>query len=139
LWYSAYTYPLNLLSLAARDCPNLDHLHEGVVDARAVWQPEAASRADVVEKEELLLLRARSRSVSQDRRRATHLADLAMIPFGGLLHKLLVLLHALLVGEGDAVDALERLVVAVAEEVGRRGLCGGQTMCLTKREGDGAP
>ena len=38
--------------------PDLDELHEGVVDARAVGQEEARARAQLVEEEQLLLLPA---------------------------------------------------------------------------------
>ena len=84
-------------------------LDEGVVDPRAVREPEAAAGRQVVEEEELLVL-----------------ADAAVVALGRLLEELLVVLHLGRVGERDAVDALQRLVVGVAEEVRRRVLREGE-------------
>ena len=75
-------------------------LNERVVDARAVRKPHARAGRELVEEEELLLL-----------------ADPPVIPFSRELERGVVLLELLGLGEGDAVDALERVVVLVAEEV----------------------
>jgi hypothetical protein len=48
-------------------------------------------------------------------------ADPAVVALLGLLEPVLVLGHLLGVGERDAVDALERVVLGVAHKVGRRG------------------
>lgn len=73
---------------------------QGVVDGHAVGEEEAGTGRHLVEEEELLLL-----------------SNLAVVALGGLLEHLLVLVHLLLVGEGDAVDALEGVVLGIAEEV----------------------
>ena len=75
-------------------------LDQGVVDPGAVRQPEAASRTELVEEEKLLVL-----------------SNLAMVAFGGLGEESLVFGQLFLVGEGDTVDTLQRLIVRVAEEV----------------------
>ena len=64
-------------------------LHEGVVDASAVWQEEAASRRELVKEEELLLGALRP-----------------MVSLLGFLHTVLVVCHELLVWECDAVNSL---------------------------------
>lgn len=62
-----------------------DELHQVVVDARAVWQEEAAAGAQRVEEEELLLR-----------------AHIAVVTLLGLLDAVLVLLQLLLVCTGVA-------------------------------------
>lgn len=87
------------------------HSHEldqGVVDARAMRQPECGSGRQVVEEEQLLVL-----------------ADAAVVSLRRLLEELFVFLHLVRVGEGDTVQALEGSVVLVAEEVRRRVLFSG--------------
>ena len=64
---------------------------------------EARAGRHLVEEEELLLL-----------------SDLAMVALGSFLEHLLVLLHLLLVGKRDTVDALQGVVLGVTKEVGRR-------------------
>lgn len=79
-------------------------LQEGqqlVVDVGALWLEEARAWAELVEEEEVLM----------------H-PDLAVVPLGGLLLEQLPLLHQLVVGEGDAVDPLQGLGLAVALPVG---------------------
>lgn len=44
-----------------------------------------------------------------------------MISLGSFLEELLVLLHLIVVGEGDTVDTLQRFVGSVTEEI-RRGV-----------------
>ena len=45
------------------------------------------------------------------------LANLSVVALGGLLEHLLVLVHLLLVGERDTVDALEGVVFGVTKEI----------------------
>lgn len=83
--------------------PHLNELDKGVVDTGTVREPETGSRAEFVEEEEFLFS-----------------PDLAVVTLGGLLEELLVLCHLFRVGEGDAVDSLEGVVVLVAQKVRRR-------------------
>mmetsp|Transcript_75896 Transcript_75896/g.164253 ORF Transcript_75896/g.164253 Transcript_75896/m.164253 type:complete len:846 (+) Transcript_75896:181-2718(+) len=77
-------------------------LDELVVDPGAHGEPEAGAGGEGrVEKEELLLL-----------------ADVPVVALRGLLEELLVLLHQLVGGEGDAVESLQRVEALVAEPVG---------------------
>ena len=78
-------------------------LQERVVYTRAVRQEEATSRTEIVEEEKLLLF-----------------SNLPMIPTGCFGEELLILNHLLLVRERDSVDTLQRVIVGIAEEVGRR-------------------
>jgi len=50
-----------------------------------------------------------------------NLSDSAMISLSSFLEELLVLLHLIVVREGDTVDTLQRFVRSVTEEV-RRGV-----------------
>jgi hypothetical protein len=61
---------------------------------------EAASRAEVVEEEQLLVL-----------------SNLAVIAFGSLGKEDFVVGQLLLIWEGDSVDALQGVVVGVAQEI----------------------
>ncbi len=70
--------------------------NESIIYPCPTRKEEAASGTKVVEEEQLLLS-----------------TDLSVIPFRSLR----VLCQLLLVGEGDTVDSLERVVVRVAEEV----------------------
>lgn len=79
------------------------HLGQSVVDTRTVRQPERASRAEIVEEEQLLFF-----------------CDLAVVPPGRLLQEGLVFGHLFFVGEGYAVDTLKGVILRVAEEVRRR-------------------
>jgi len=63
-------------------------------------EEETASGAQVIEEEQLLLL-----------------ANLAVIAFGSLGQESLVVCQLLLVGEGDTINALKRVVGWVSEEV----------------------
>jgi len=76
---------------------------ESVVDDHTVRKEEAGTGGHVVEEEELLLL-----------------TDLAVIALGSLFEVLLVLDHHGLVGEGNTVDTLKRVVLGITEEVGGR-------------------
>ena len=78
-------------------------LHEGVADAHAVGQPEREAGAGLVHHEDVHLL-----------------ADLAVVALLGLRKQGEVLVHLLLVAEGDAVDAGEHLVLAVTLPVRAR-------------------
>lgn len=49
--------------------------------------------------------------------RCDYLSNLSVISFRGLLQEVLVLGHFLLVGEGDTVDSLQRVVVGVSKEI----------------------
>lgn len=75
-------------------------LDKGVIDASTVWQEEAASWTKVMEEEELLFF-----------------ANLAVIALGRLGEESLVLYKLLLVGEGNAVNALKRVVGRVSKEI----------------------
>lgn len=68
----------------------MPHLNEAVVDSCPIGQEEAAARRQAVKEEELLLG-----------------AQQAVVPLLGLLHSVLVSLHAVLVGEGDAIHTLQ--------------------------------
>ena len=63
-------------------------------------EEETASRTQLIEEEQLLLP-----------------PNLTMIALSSLRKEVLVLRQLLLVGEGDTVDTLQRLIVRVAEEV----------------------
>ena len=78
-------------------CQNL-YLHEGIVDASAVWQEETAPRGQLVEEEQFLL------------------GPLcAVVPLLGFFHAMLVVCHELLVWEGDAINPLHtETLVAMA-------------------------
>ena len=65
------------------------HLNKGIVNTSSIGQEEAAARRQAVKEEELLLS-------AQD----------TVVPLLGLLHAVLVVLHAVLVWEGDTVDTL---------------------------------
>jgi hypothetical protein len=93
------------LVVAADAVLALDVVHELVVDARAVRHEEAGAGGELVEEEELLLG-----------------AEDAVVALLGLLDHEEVGLHLLRVREGDAVDALQGVVVGVAEPVGGGGL-----------------
>lgn len=81
---------LNLISEAcARIWSAATHLNKGVVNTSSIGQEEAAARRQAVKEEELLLS-------AQD----------AVVPLLGLLHAVLVVLHAVLVWEGDTVHTL---------------------------------
>lgn len=69
----------------------MPHLNEVVVDSCPIGQEEAAARGQAVKEEELLLG-----------------AQQAVVPLLGLLHSVLVGLHAVLVREGDAIHTLQR-------------------------------
>mmetsp|Transcript_63967 Transcript_63967/g.164651 ORF Transcript_63967/g.164651 Transcript_63967/m.164651 type:complete len:517 (-) Transcript_63967:590-2140(-) len=85
-------------------------LLELVVDPRTVAGPEAGARRDLrVEEEEVLLL-----------------ADAAVIALLGLLEHLLVRLEQLRRREGHAIDALQRVVLSLAQPVGGRVLRDGE-------------
>jgi hypothetical protein len=68
-----------------------------------VWEEEAGSGRELVKEEQFLIL-----------------SNLAVIAFCGFFEKFLVLLKLLLVGETDAIDTLKRVVLCIAEKVGRR-------------------
>ena len=80
-----------------------DKLHKRVVNARAMRHEECTARANVIEEEEVLLA-----------------ADVAVVAALRFLAELEPVVHELVFGEGDAVDALEGLVGGVAEPVGGR-------------------
>mmetsp|Transcript_14766 Transcript_14766/g.40378 ORF Transcript_14766/g.40378 Transcript_14766/m.40378 type:complete len:603 (-) Transcript_14766:35-1843(-) len=103
------------LAVAALEVLLADGLHQPVVDARAVRQPEAAPRAELVEEEELLLR-----------------ADGAVVALLGLLDAEEVLLELLGVGEGHAVHALQRVVASLALPVGGRVLHDGECLDLAR-------
>lgn len=75
-----------------------------------------------MEEEELLVLRGCGGSAlpSPALKERAHLADTPVVALGRLLKELLVLGHLLGVGERNSVDALQAVVVLVAEEVGGR-------------------
>mmetsp|Transcript_47664 Transcript_47664/g.158892 ORF Transcript_47664/g.158892 Transcript_47664/m.158892 type:complete len:471 (-) Transcript_47664:421-1833(-) len=92
------------LVVVALEVLGLDHIHQLVVDARAVRQEEARAGRDLVEEEELLLQ-----------------AEPAVVAFRCLLLKSLPCPQLLLVWEGNAVHALQLVVARLAEpERGRR-------------------
>ena len=66
-------------------------------------QEEAASRAEVVEEEQFLVL-----------------SNLAVVAFGSLGKENFIVGQLLLIWEGDSVDALQGVVVGVAEEIRSR-------------------
>ncbi len=70
----------------------VSHLNKVVVDSRSIGQEEAAAGRETVEEEELLLS-----------------AQEAVIPLLGLLHAVLVVLHALLVWKGDSIHTLHNI------------------------------
>jgi len=80
-----------------------DVLDQRVVYPRAVREHERAARTEFVEKEQLLVA-----------------TDLAMVALGGLSEILLVFGELLCIRERDAVDALQRVVRRITEEVGGR-------------------
>ena len=79
---------------------NSHQLHQGVVYPRSMWQEEAASRAQIIKEEKLLLF-----------------ADLTMITFGSFSKEQLVFRHLFFVWEGDSIDTLKRFVFSVAKEI----------------------
>mmetsp|Transcript_24388 Transcript_24388/g.77255 ORF Transcript_24388/g.77255 Transcript_24388/m.77255 type:complete len:453 (-) Transcript_24388:95-1453(-) len=91
------------LVVVALEVLGLDHIHQLVVDARAVRQEEARAGRDLVEEEELLLQ-----------------AEPAVVAFRCLLLKSLPCPQLLLVWEGNAVHALQLVVARLAEPVGGR-------------------
>ena len=80
-------------------------LHQRVVDPSAMRQKETASGTELVEEEKLLVL-----------------SNLAMVALGGFSEESLVFGQLLLVGEGDTVDTLQRIVLRITEEVRSRAL-----------------
>lgn len=66
-----------------------------------MWEPETASRRDLIEEPQVLVL-----------------PYLPMVTFRSLLQELLVFCELLGIGEGDAVYPLEGIVTRVAEPVG---------------------
>mmetsp|Transcript_5306 Transcript_5306/g.16654 ORF Transcript_5306/g.16654 Transcript_5306/m.16654 type:complete len:469 (-) Transcript_5306:558-1964(-) len=88
-----------------------DERDERVVEARAVGQEEGGAGAELVEEEELLLD-----------------PDPAVVALRRLFLQRLPLLQELGVREGDAVDALQRVAVGLAEEVGGRVLLHGESL-----------
>jgi hypothetical protein len=66
-----------------------------------VWEPETASRRDLIEEPQVLVL-----------------PYLPVVTFRSLLEELLVFCELLGIGEGDAVYPLEGIVIRVAEPIG---------------------
>ena len=80
-------------------------------------EEESTSRTEVVEEEQLLFLSPHIVSQCKWCGKLKYLADLAMVTLGSLSEERLVLCERLLVGEGDTVDSLQRIIVGVAQEV----------------------
>ena len=67
------------------------HLNKGIIDTCSIGQEEATARGHAVKEEELLL-------------GAQH----AVVPLLGLLHAVLVVLHALLIWKCNSIDSLQQ-------------------------------
>mmetsp|Transcript_538 Transcript_538/g.1044 ORF Transcript_538/g.1044 Transcript_538/m.1044 type:complete len:502 (+) Transcript_538:1007-2512(+) len=91
------------LLVAAHAVLLADHVHQLVVDEGALGEHEGAAGREGVHVEEVLVR-----------------ADVPVVALGGLLHEVDVLVHLLLGGEGDAVDALQTVVARLAQPVGAR-------------------
>ena len=66
------------------------HLNKGIIDTSSIGQEEATAGGHAVKEEELLLG-----------------AQQAVIPLLGLLHTVLVVLHAVLVWKRNTIDSLQ--------------------------------
>lgn len=72
-------------------CRHDAHLNKGIIDTSSIGQEKATARGHAVKEEKLLLG-----------------AQQAVIPLLGLLHAVLVILHALLVWKRDSIDSLQQ-------------------------------
>lgn len=89
----------------------LDVIHNRIVDAHTVGQPHGRTGRALLKIEQLLLL-----------------ANQAVVALSGLLQKLLMGSHLLLVGKRYTVDSLKGVVVRITEEVRRRVLHDGKSL-----------
>jgi len=84
-------------------CRHDAHLNKGIIDTSSIGQEKATARGHAVKEEELLLG-----------------AQQAVIPLLGLLHAVLVVLHALLVWKGDTIDSLQQQKVTTVRSKSQR-------------------
>mmetsp|Transcript_17478 Transcript_17478/g.36051 ORF Transcript_17478/g.36051 Transcript_17478/m.36051 type:complete len:335 (-) Transcript_17478:712-1716(-) len=92
----------------------LDKVHELVVDTRSMGKPKGGSGRQIVEEDEFLLV-----------------GDASVVAFLGLLHHFLPDLELFLVGKGNSIQPLQRIVFSISQPVGGRVLGGGKGLDLS--------